>query len=70
MDPADTIHHLSKLSYDAVQQAQPDKKHRPGFRSTYKDGWSPEAMAHKRSEGMSSDTTNDGSGHQTEKTLQ
>ena len=47
MDPAEIIHHLSKLSYDAVQEAQPDKKHRPGFRSPYKDGWSPEAIAHQ-----------------------
>ena len=46
MDPAEIIHHLSKLNYDAVQEAQPDKKHRPGFQSPYKDGWSPEAMAH------------------------
>ena len=34
------------MSYEAVQEAQPDKKHRPGFLSPYKDGWSPEAMAH------------------------
>ena len=47
MDPAEIIHHLSKLSYEAVQEAQPDKKHRPGFRSPYKDGWSPEAIAHQ-----------------------
>ena len=45
-DPAEIIHHLSKLSYQAVQEAQSDKKHRPGFRSPYKDGWSPEAIAH------------------------
>ena len=46
MGLAETIHHLSKLSFDAVQEAQPDKKHRPGFRSLYKDGWSPKAIAH------------------------
>ena len=45
MDPAEIIHHLSKLKYDAVQEAQPDKKHRPGFRSPFKDDWSLEAMA-------------------------
>ena len=51
IDPAETIHHLLKLSYDAFQEAQPDKKHRPGFRSPYKDGWSLEAIsnqAHRR----------------------
>ena len=37
MDPAKIIH-LSKLSYDAVQEAQPDKKNQPGFRSPYKYG--------------------------------
>ena len=47
MDPAETIHHLFKLSYDAVQEAQTDDDHRPGFRSPYNDGWSPEAIAHK-----------------------
>ena len=47
MEPVEIIRHLSKLSYDAVQEAQPDKKHRPGFRSPYKDGWSPEAIAYK-----------------------
>ena len=47
MDPAEIIHHLSKLSYEAVQEAQPDKKNRPGFRSPYKDCWSPEAIAHQ-----------------------
>ena len=36
-----------RLSYEAVQEAQLDKKHRPGFKSRYKDGWSPEAIAHK-----------------------
>ena len=46
MDPAEIIHHLSKLSYDAIQEAQPDKTHMSGFRSPYKDGWSPEAMVH------------------------
>ena len=46
MDPAEIIHHLSKLSYDAVRVAQLYMKHRPRFRSPYKDGWSPEAMAH------------------------
>ena len=45
-DAAEIIHHLSKLSYDAAQEAQLDKKHRPEFRLPYKDGWSPEAMAH------------------------
>ena len=38
MDPAEIIYRLSKLSYDAVQEAQPYKKHRLGFRSPYKDG--------------------------------
>ena len=47
MEPAEIIHHLSTLSEDAVQEAQPDKKHRPGFRLPYKDGWSPEAIVHK-----------------------
>ena len=47
LDPVETIHHISKLSYDAVQEAQPDKIHRPGFRSPYKDDWSPEAIAHQ-----------------------
>ena len=40
MDHAIIIHHLSKLSYDAAQEAQ------TRFRSPYKHGWSPEAMAH------------------------
>ena len=44
MDPAEIIHRLSKLSYDAVQERQPGK---PGFRPPYKDGWSPEAIAHQ-----------------------
>ena len=47
MGPAEIIHHLSKPDYDAVEEAQPYKKHRPGFRSPYKDGWSPKAIAHK-----------------------
>ena len=34
------------MSYDAVQEAHLDKTHRPGFRLPYKDGYSPEAMAH------------------------
>ena len=46
MDPAAIVHHMSNLGYDAVQEAKPDKKHRSGFRLPYKDGWSPEAMAH------------------------
>ena len=35
------------MTYDAVQGAQPDKTHKTGSRSPYKDGWSPGAMAHK-----------------------
>ena len=45
MDQAKIIHLLSKMSYDAVQEAQPVKKHRPGFRSLFKYGWCPDAMA-------------------------
>ena len=31
IDPAEIIHHLSKLSYNAITEAQPDEKHIPGF---------------------------------------
>ena len=30
-EPEEIIHHLSKLSNEAVQEAQPDKTHKPGF---------------------------------------
>ena len=46
MTPAEIIHQISVISYDAVQEAQKEKNPRPGFTSLYKDGWSPEAMAH------------------------
>ena len=41
MEPEEIIHHLSKLSYEAV------KTHNPSLRSAYKDEWSPETIAHK-----------------------
>ena len=47
MGSAEIIHHLSKLSYDAVQEAQPEKNYIIGFKSPYKDVSSPEAIAHK-----------------------
>ena len=56
MDPAELIYHLSTMSYDSVQEARPDMKYRPGFRSSYKDGWYPEAMAQMAHLSTSRDT--------------
>ena len=60
MGPEAIIHHLSKLSNDTVQEAQPDKSHRPGFISPYKDGRTQDSSI---SEDTSTDSIRDASGH-------
>ena len=41
---------LQTIAYQAVEstiQVQPNKRHQPSFRSTYKNGWSPQFVAYK-----------------------
>ena len=56
---AANLEKMSKLSYDAVEDEQPDKNHRPNFRSPYNT----ERLL--RSEDTLLGTLNDGSGQLT-----